>query len=855
MAYRHMSLHILAALVILLIVPVLAACESTQPTAAVLDTRATPTPTFGLTPIAPSATLAPVATPTTATPAAIQENDAAIKAMHWTAEGTQWTQLAIDSLEAISVIDPTAAKLILTFPWVVDDITATEASAISSVRCIADEDAGLAQAVLSLEWVQHDLSTMKQYAAASLCSLARSNRALAWQLIGEPFIAPPFRQRDEYLLKVLADLSHEPPGVTAGAELLAQLGTHDWFNDGLDDQDAVLLFAIANSPRAFQQALLQTHYMASTAVNLPLAGRVDITVVRHTPFPEEDRSLIALEEGLRVAEDFMGVPFPVGEVVLIVAEPELWQVGTGRYFGDLSGGGPEPAYLTALIVSSSSESGPESGALYHEISHHYSLSGHPWLSEGAAQFIEAFTRDRLGVESISQRVAHLDEGGCGRENIAAHIGEYGGDQCDYYLGERFFLAVHEALGQDVISAALRELYGRSQFFEFLDEDTIYYAFLSSTPAGKREIFNAVYRRYHAGPASDSLPEDSPDRPSLVALYNATGGEQWIENKNWVSAAPLGAWHGVSAEVGGRVRLLELIGNRLSGRMPPELGNLSDLRELWLDGNQLMGAIPPELGNLSELVVLGLGSNRLSGHIPAELGNLPEVGAIFLFENQLEGGIPPDLGKASSLRMLKLGFNRLSGAIPPQIGNIVHLESLGLGHNQLSGEIPRELGNLLNLTWLDVGTNQLGGEIPVELGNLTQLILLRLSENDLTGSIPAELGSLTNLESLELHGNQLTGEIPAALGDAVKLQALRLDENQLSGAIPPALGNLTDLRSLDLRNNQLGGDIPAALASLHNLEELYLSGNRFTGCIPDGLRDVPKNDLAQVGLPFCGAASS
>ncbi|MDE2824332.1 MAG: hypothetical protein OXK79_12595, partial [Chloroflexota bacterium] len=183
----------------------------------------------------------PVATPATATPTAFQGIDAAIEAMRWAAEGTQWTQLAIESVQAIAAIDPTAAKTILTLPWVVDDISASEASAISNVRCIADEDAGLSQAVLHLGWVQDDLSTMELHAVASLCDLGRSNRALAWQVIGEPFITPPFRQRDEYLLKVLADLSHEPPGVTVGAELLAQLGTHDWFNDGLDDQDAVLL--------------------------------------------------------------------------------------------------------------------------------------------------------------------------------------------------------------------------------------------------------------------------------------------------------------------------------------------------------------------------------------------------------------------------------------------------------------------------------------------------------------------------------------------------------------------------------------------------------------------------------------
>ena len=685
-------------------------------------------------------------------------------AMPWAAAPTQREQLAIEDLRAIAAIDTTSAALMLTFPWIADGLTKAESGAISRVQGIAGEDAELAWAVLNLGWVSDDMSWMETHALNSLRDLARSDLALAWQVIRQPFVAPPFRQRDEYALKAFSDMSEEPPGVTKGAELLLQLGTYEWFNDGLDDREAVLLFAIAISPKVFQQALLQAHYVESAVVQLPLGRQVDITVVRHTPFPEGDQSLTALEEGMRVIEDFMGVPFPVGEVILIVAEPEIWQVGSGRFVGSLIGGAPEPAYLTAFILSSSSESGPASGALYHEISHHYQLSGHPWLSEGAAQFLEAYTLDRLGMESIDRRIAHLNEGGCGRENIAAHIREYGGEQCTYYLGERFFHAVYQVLGQDAVAAALRELYFRSMHFEFLDEDAIYHAFRANTPPGRMEDFNAVYRRHHGGFAIDSSPEVSLDRSALFALYNAVGGEQWKEDGNWTSSAPLGAWYGVSTEVGGRVRLLDLSANQLNGQLPSTLGNLSDLRELWFDDNELTGPIPAELGTLSELVVLSLGRNRLSGQIPSELGDLPKVGAIYLFENQLTGEIPPNLGNAASLQQLDLVSNRLIGTIPAQIGRLSNLRSLALSQNQLSGQIPPELGGLLNLTRLDLRSNQLSGAIPHELGNLTELETLNLSDNQLSGEIPAVLAGLSNLGGLYLAGNRFTGCIPEGLRD-------------------------------------------------------------------------------------------
>ena len=129
-----------------------------------------------------------------------------------------------------------------------------------------------------------------------------------------------------------------------------------------------------------------------------------------------------------------------------------------------------------------------------------------------------------------------------------------------------------------------------------------------------------------GPAAATAPPAASgsvetDREALVAFYNATDGENWYNSYNWLSDAPLGEWYGVTTNVDGRVTELDMPdipGNGLSGEIPAELGNLSNLIWLELDDNRLRGEIPPELGSLSNLQGLDLGGNQLSGCVPSSL---------------------------------------------------------------------------------------------------------------------------------------------------------------------------------------------------------------------------------------------
>lgn len=322
-----------------------------------------------------------------------------------------------------------------------------------------------------------------------------------------------------------------------------------------------------------------------------------------------------------------------------------------------------------------------------------------------------------------------------------------------------------------------------------------------------------------------------DRDILVRLFEATDGENWIDRENWLTDAPLGSWFGVSTDAEGRVSEVELRENGLAGRLPPELGDLSELDDLDLASNSLSGPIPPELGKLANLKHLSLSGNGLTGSIPPQLGSLASLETLFLSSNHLSGELPPELGGLSQLRYLLIGSNNLSGSIPSELGNLKRLTDLGLDRNNLTGQIPTALGGLAALKRLWLYDNRLVASIPRELGHLSALRHLSLSENRLTGPIPVELGNLANLYSLDLGDNRLSGPIPPELGQLTDVADLSLRSNEITGPIPPELGALSNLGRLHLQGNSLMGQIPPEIGMLGSATFVRLDGNDLAGPLP------------------------
>jgi len=344
--------------------------------------------------------------------------------------------------------------------------------------------------------------------------------------------------------------------------------------------------------------------------------------------------------------------------------------------------------------------------------------------------------------------------------------------------------------------------------------------------------------------------------------------------------------------------LIITGTQISGNIPPELGNLSDLHSFSLSDNQLSGNIPIELGNLSNLNSMLLNDNQLTGNIPLELAQLSNLGDLNLQNNQLTGNIPAALGNLSNLQLLYLNNNQLSGCYDANLvglcGQLINNSNsrisdgnnfdvpwedfCSIGVNAcLSCSVdyypmaafanaitnwgstnPWDLTQAMS-TWdgvtlnadgcvdaIDLDENNMSGIIPPELGNLTSIRTLHLGDNNFSGMIPPELGNLNTLNYLNLDGNALMGNIPPELGNISALTRLYLSYNQLSGSIPPELANLTNMWDLGVHNNQLSGCYDSELLSLCG--QLAYSSN---GRISNGNNfDAPWEDFCATTTGSC-----
>lgn len=219
-----------------------------------------------------------------------------------------------------------------------------------------------------------------------------------------------------------------------------------------------------------------------------------------------------------------------------------------------------------------------------------------------------------------------------------------------------------------------------------------------------------------------------DSLALVALYNATDGQNWTNNTNWLQT-PVENWYGIT--IGGdacSVVNIDLQSNNLQGTIPVGLAQMSNLNELNLANNQLIGTLPQELETLHFLQKIILTNNELSGTVNIDFEKLPYLKNFEVASNQFTGSVPASMSCAVNLEVIDLQKNQLSGTIPEELTHLTQLKQLLLNHNELRGTLPTFTETSLQI--LNIANNQLLGSVP-DMSNLINLTELVLQNNHFT----------------------------------------------------------------------------------------------------------------------------
>lgn len=401
---------------------------------------------------------------------------------------------------------------------------------------------------------------------------------------------------------------------------------------------------------------------------------------------------------------------------------------------------------------------------------------------------------------------------------------------------------------------------------FWDSGKREYLLIKKVPSGGFKAGN-VYTLY----LNESETIKRKERDALIAFYNATDGDNWINNENWCSDKPVSQWYGVIANEG-LVQVIRLDDNNLKGKITvSELANLSQLEALLVSNNKLTEidlSYTPKIRSITcdnnWLTTLDISKNDSLDWLVCyknqiavlDVSNKPKLRVLHCDNNQIEkldiNNSPKletlnchsnklkllNFSNSPKLEYLECGVNSISTI---EVSNLLSLKHLGCAGNQLteldvhnnsqledlscSGNQIKSLdvSNCLNLINLHCGNNQLS---TIDISKNAELVSLGCNNNQITN---IDISNNTKLSTFFCHFNELSS---LDVSHNVELETLWCHQNQLSSL---DVTMLPKLKGLDCGNwevkidNQNSGNHLTNIDVSKNplLEELACFGMKLT----------------------------
>ena len=197
----------------------------------------------------------------------------------------------------------------------------------------------------------------------------------------------------------------------------------------------------SSEPRAVEAVSLGTE----------LTSELKVSIVR-TGSQSRPGTVEAIRDTVEFAEGIMGLPLPVEHVVVVFDEDAVPAGANGANYGFAFSYSPEYETRQGTYEWRVLQSG-----FIHELAHYYWSGDSAWIAEGVAN-VFSYMRGRDSELSPGQLKTL-------RESCEAHDLQMlemwnpsVDHHCNYYLGERLFRELLEALGRPKFGDKLRELY-------------------------------------------------------------------------------------------------------------------------------------------------------------------------------------------------------------------------------------------------------------------------------------------------------------------------------------------------------------------------------------------------------------
>eukprot|EP00934_Nitzschia_sp_Nitz4_P009292 Nitzschia sp. Nitz4//scaffold76_size158648//141429//149315//NITZ4_002570-RA/size158648-processed-gene-0.274-mRNA-1//-1//CDS//3329557917//9282//frame0 len=148
---------------------------------------------------------------------------------------------------------------------------------------------------------------------------------------------------------------------------------------------------------------------------------------------------------------------------------------------------------------------------------------------------------------------------------------------------------------------------------------------------------------------------------------------------------------------------------------------SSLTSLLIDATKMTSL--SGIGNGVSLVDVDVRFNKIAGKVPTEIGSLTNLESLILSENEFSGTMP-SFSKLRKLTTLRVSNNALTGTVPSFTSH-ASLVTLDLSQNAFVGTFPSTLLDSVGdgeAVLLDLSDNRLTGTVPGELSRFTDMTI-------------------------------------------------------------------------------------------------------------------------------------